>query len=65
MRVIDFVSTGSENMVYVIRNMQTSEIYWRGTRKEFIWELSSFFMFYSTVVYTFDTECPGTIILYV
>lgn len=65
MRVIDFISTGSEHTVYIIRSFVTKDIYWRGNRRDFVRELSFFFMFYSSVVHIFDVEFPSEIVLYI
>jgi hypothetical protein len=35
MRVIDFIALGDEPIVYCIYPSGSSELYWRGTRKEF------------------------------
>lgn len=65
MRVIDFVGSGAEPLIYVIRSSASGEIYWRGTRKDFIYEMSVFFIFFSTPVNFFDAVSEHVIDLYV
>lgn len=64
MKVIDFISSGAESMIYVIRSSVNNEIYWRGSRQEFIREMSSFFMFFAYEVKSFNCE-KGVICLYI
>ena len=68
MRVIDFIALGDEPIVYCIYPSGSSELYWRGTRKEFIWELQAFFTLYFLVVksYTVDVvDGTPVLLLYV
>lgn len=66
MRVIDFVSTGLEPVIYVLRLADhANQIAWRGTRQDFIRELSAFFMFYYCPVKSFGIDEQGTVILYI
>lgn len=65
MRVIDFIALGADNLVYVIRDKDSSEILWRGTLRDFIWELTIFFMFYHKIVQRFDIEGPDLVFLYI
>lgn len=65
MRIIDFVSLGIEDMIYVIKESGTESVCWRGTRQDFIRELSAFFFYFWRPVCSFDTHLPGTIHLYI
>lgn len=51
MRVIDFIGLGEESLIYLI--YESSSIIWRGTRKDFIWELQAFFLLYFRPVKSF------------
>ncbi len=64
MRVIDFISSGSEPLIYVIRSSVSNEIYWRGNRQDFIREMSAFFLFFNYPVSFFTCE-KGVICLYI
>ena len=64
MRVIDFVSLGAEDMVYIISQKGTS-VLWQGTRQDFIRELSAFFLLFHRIVTGFDVKCDDVIVLHV
>lgn len=50
MKVIDIISLGSEDLIYIITDGSPRGT-WRGTRRDFIREMSAFFLlFYRTVV---------------
>lgn len=64
MRVIDFVGLGAEHVIYIISDDGTP-VLWRGTRQDFVRELSAFFLlFYRTVTY-FDIGEDGAVILHI
>ena len=64
MRVIDFVSFGAEDLVYLILDAANDKILWRGTRQEFIWEMSAFFLFFHRPVARYDVD-KGTLKMYI
>lgn len=65
MRVIDFISLGVDDMAYVIADNSTSAVKWRGTRPEFLREMTAFFMFFYVVVKRFDIGKGKCIWLYI
>lgn len=64
MRVIDFVGLGAENTIYVITN-GNRKIDWRGTRQDFVREMSAFFLFFHHRVTHFEIEAPGVLVLHI
>lgn len=64
MRIIDFISLGSEETIYVVRPKGSAEIYWRGNRKDFVREMTAFFILFPYEVQEFDCS-DGVICLYV
>lgn len=64
MRVIDFIGLGAENVVYVISE-PGAPILWRGTRKEFIWEMNAFFLLFFRVVIGFEIDKGDVLVLYI
>ena len=64
MRVIDFISLGSEDMAYIISQPGTP-VLWQGTRQEFIRELSTFFLFFHRPVVRFEIKCSDVLVLHI
>ena len=65
MRVIDFISLGVEDMVYIISSHGSATVTWRGTRKDFIRELSAFFLLFHQTVVEFDVDSNYIVLLYI
>lgn len=64
MKVIDFIGLGAEDLVYVISEPGTP-VLWRGTRKEFIREMSAFFLLYFRTVTGFEIKKGEVLILHI
>ncbi len=64
MRVIDFIGLGAEHIVYVISGDGTP-VLWRGTRRDFIHEMSAFFLLFHRIVTDFDIGEDGVVILHI
>lgn len=55
-RVIDVMSVGSDTLLYVIKSKDTGQIYWSGSFREFVREISVFFMLYFCEVLVVDVD---------
>ena len=64
MKVIDFIGSGAEDLVYVIRE-NGAPVLWRGTRQDFIREMSAFFLLFYRTVTVFDVDDAGVLVLYI
>lgn len=64
MRVIDFIGLGAEDVVYVI-NECSSHSLWRGTRQDFVREMTAFFLLFYRTVTSFDIGADDVLILYI
>lgn len=64
MKIIDFISLGAENMVYII-SQPGAPVLWQGTRQDFIRELSAFFVLFYRAVVSFDIKEKNVLILYI
>lgn len=64
MRVIDFIGLGSEDTVYVISEKGASPM-WKGTRQDFIREMTAFFMLFHRLVIGFVVVDANAMILYI
>lgn len=62
MKVIDFISLGAEDTAYVITD-GSSHIIWRGTRQDFIREMSAFFLLFHRTVTRFEIGAVDVLIL--
>ena len=65
MKVIDFICLGVEDIIYVISSKDTTDILWRGTRQDFVREMSAFFLFFHQTVLGFDVDMNDIVILYI
>lgn len=64
MRVIDFIGLGAEELVYVISGNGTP-VLWQGTRRDFVREMTAFFMLFYQIVTGFDVGENDALILYI
>ena len=65
MKVIDFIGSGAEDLIYVLRERKGAPILWRGTRQDFIREMSAFFLLFYRTVTVFDVDDAGVLTLYI
>lgn len=68
LHVIDVISTGSDNLTFVIKDFVSGSILWTGTLRDFIRELTMFFIFYAKPVQRISVEVirsEGLLILYI
>lgn len=64
MKVIDFISLGAEHVVYIISE-KGLPVVWQGTRREFIHEMSAFFLLFHRTVIEFDIAGDDVLKLYI
>lgn len=64
MRVIDFIGLGVEDLTYVITD-GTPKVIWRGTRQDFVREMSAFFLLFHRQVRQITVACGDVLILYI
>lgn len=64
MKVIDFIGLGAEKTVYVIMD-GSSHVVWRGTRQDFIREMSAFFLLFYRTIHHFEVGAVDILILYI
>lgn len=67
MKVIDFIGLGVDGLTYVIIDAAFSpeKIVWRGTRQDFVRELSAFFLLFYRTVTMFNVSSGDVLILYI
>ena len=56
LRVLDIVSLGVDTLTYVLKSQTTGQIYWAGSFKEFVRDLSMFHFFYAQEVLSYDVD---------
>ncbi len=56
LHVIDLMSVSAADMVFVIKELSSGKILWTGTLKDFVREMTAFFMLYTAEVHTIDTD---------
>lgn len=63
MRVIDFIGLGEEHIVYAISEGGDA-ILWKGTRQDFVREMTAFFLLFHRLVICFDID-KNILLLYI
>ena len=56
LHVIDLMSVSAADMVFVIKESSSGKILWSGTLRDFVREMTAFFMLYTQEVLTIDTD---------
>ncbi len=64
MRVIDFIGLGGEDIIYAVSE-EGASVLWQGTRKDFIREMTAFFLLFHRLVISFDISDQEVLILYI
>ena len=64
MKVIDIISLGAENLIYIITD-GSPRGEWRGTRQDFIREMSAFFLLFYRTVIKIEIGAPDVLILHI
>ncbi len=67
MKVIDFIGLGVDGLIYVIidGNSAPEKVVWRGTRQDFVRELSAFFLLFYRTVTMFNVSSGDVLLLYI
>ena len=55
-RVLDVMSIGVETLTFVIKSGTTNQIFWAGSFREFVRDLSMFHFFYAQEVLKYDVD---------